>query len=74
MTDNKEHIRFFYSSSYILTSFKERIVNDKTYTILETKRKLLEIDFCLGKPLVALQKIHIIMCLPYVKTTTIGED
>ena len=56
MTDNKEHIRFFYSSSYILTSFKERIVNDKAYTILETKRKLLEIDFCLGKPLVALQK------------------
>ena len=56
MTENKEHIRFFYSSFSILTSFKERIVKDKAYTILETKRKLLEIDFCLSKPLVALQK------------------
>lgn len=56
MTGNKEHIRFFYSSSSALTSFKERIVKDKEYTILGTKRELLEIDFCLGKPLVTLQK------------------
>lgn len=56
MIDNKEHIRFFYSSFSVLASFKEGIVKDKENTALETKRKLLEIDFCLGKSLVALQK------------------
>lgn len=60
MTGNKEHIekhiRFFYSSSSILASFKEEIVKDKETTVLETKWKLLEIDFCLGKSLVELQK------------------
>lgn len=60
MTGNKEyiekHIRFFYSSSSILASFKEEIVKDKETTVLETKWKLLEIDFCLGKSLVKLQK------------------
>lgn len=74
MIDNKEHIRFFYSSFSVLASFKEGIVKDKENTALETKRKLLEIDFCLGKSLVALQKIHIIMCLLYAKATIVGKN